>query len=650
MSPIPRSFAVALCAALFLSAQGAATAASPPAPDPRVVLEAARTQGLTDASAAAATLERALPRAGALAPWYLADLTRFSALAGDWKGAKDWGAKALSSPVPEELADTLAWWYGLALERAGDAPSAAKTYKARIDGGTCAEPLLWLAYLRTASSGAEEAAASLDSAFPLLKLTAPDTYSLSRYLAGICGVRAGEWSFAASAFSRFEAVRGASYPDLAPWAAFYLAWSLNRSGRGEEALAAFTRYLDRWPTHERAWQAATAAALAASQNPSAGKDPVALANLAVSRAPTRADRADSMILRATLLVDRGDLAGAVRDLPGIVDGSLTGGPTPSASRAQFLLADIAFRSNDFDLAVKRWQYLADTFPSDPLAEESLYLMGDARYIQGSWKEAGNLLSRYRLAWPNGRFLAAALREGGESWNRAGSPDLAILWWEDLLKKFPAGSAAPGTMRDLSQAYRSRKDWGAALRVAKSYRERFPKEAALDGMDAEIEELEGLQSGEPGGIAAKLAEYAKAGRAGTAAGCAVGLSLAREYLADWNTRESGRAILAELVDKAPKSPDGVGAADRRARAEAMSLLANMYRDDGAFAKASPLFLSAGAWFAALDPERAAEALYGAVDSFLQSGSPADARKTLETMQKTWPDSVWTRRAVIACGKE
>lgn len=648
MPSIPRSRGFAICAFLLVSL-AALGSVSPPA-DPRFVLESARALGEKDPAAAARTLELALDRSQSLAPWYLAELTRLNGLAGDWKAAKGWGDRVFAQGVPAELADTASWWYGLALENAGDTPGAAQIYRKRIESGTCSEPLIWLAYFRTAASGAESASNSLDSAYPLLKLTAPDTYILSRYLAGICAVRSGEWSFASVSLARFESVRGEKYPELAPWAAFYTAWSLNRSGRSTEALAAFKKYLNAWSTHERAWQAATAAALAASQNPSAGSDPVSLADIAITRAPTRADRADSMLLRSTLLLDRGDYIAAARDLPGIADGSLTSGLTPSASRAQFLLAEIAFRSNDFDLAAERWQRLTEVFPSDPLAEESLYRIGDARYIEGDWKAAGEALSRYRLAWSNGRFLSAALREGGEAWFRSGSVDLAILWWEDLLKKFPDGSAVPGTLRDLSAAYRARKDWNAALRVAKTYRERFPKEAAIDGMDAEIDELVSLSSGNSGDTGAKTSAYAKAGKAGTAAGRAIGLSLARDYLTDWNRREYARSLLTELTDKAPKSPDGQGAADRRVRAEAMSLLANLLREDGAYNDAALLFLSAGTWYAAVDPERAAEALYGAVDSFLLKGARSDAKTTLATMQKTWPDSVWTRRAVVANARD
>ncbi len=641
-----RGFAIYVCLLGCIAVLGA----SSPPQEPRALLEAARASGEKDPAGAAKTLERGLDQAQSLTPWYLAELTRLNGLAGDWLAAKRWGERSLTAGVPAELADTASWWYGLALENTGDSSGASRVYRKRIDSGSCSEPLLWLAFFRTGDSGAESGSASLDAAFPLLKLTAPDTYVLSRYLAGICAVRSGEWSFAAVSFSRFESVRAGKYPELAPWAAFYAAWSLNRSGRGAEALSAFKKYLNQWPTHERAWQAATAAALAASQNPSAGSDPVALADIAITRAPTRSDRADSMLLRSTLLIDRGDFAAAARDLPGIADGSLTSGLTPSASRAQFLLAEIAFRGNDFGLATRRWQRLVEVFPADPLAEEALYRIGDARYIEGDWKAAGDSLSRYRLSWPNGRFLASALREGGEAWFRAGSVDLAILWWEDLLKKFPDGSAVPGTMRDLSAAYRARKDWAAALRVAKTYRERFPKEAALDGMDAEIDELTSLNSGNAGDTAAKIAAYAKASKAGTAAGRAIGLSLAKDYLTDWNRRENARTLLAELTEKAPKSPDGQGAADRRVRAEAMSLLANILKEDGSYGGAASLFLSAGAWYAAVDPEKAAEALYGAVDSFLLKGARSDARTTLETMQKTWPDSVWTRRALVAAARD
>lgn len=649
-------FAAFLFAFAAVSLQAVSPDASPGMPsatsglsDARAILETARELGVGNPLAAIELLEKGLADSGSLAPWYLAELTRESALARSWTAARNWGARLAALSVPADLADTAAWWYGLALEKTGDAPAAARVYRARIDGGACGEPLIWLAYLRTADSGAEKVSASLDAAFPLLKLTAPDTYALSRYLAGLCAVRSGEWNFAAVSLARFESIRGTRFPEYAPWSAFYLAWSHNRSGRTREALAAFTSYLDRWPTHERAWQAATAAALAASQDPGAGVDAAVMAERAIAKAPTRADRADSMILRSTILLDRGDRAGAERDLPGIVDGSLTGGATPSASRAQFLYAEIAFRSNDFEAAVSRWNRLISAFPSEALAEEALYRIGDAYYIAGDWKSAGTAFTRYRSAWPSGRFLAAVLRSGGESWYRSGSNDLAVLWWEDLLAKFPDSSAVPGAMRDLASAYRARKDYQAALRVSRRYLERFPKEAVLDGIEAQIGELTGLAGGTAGSASAMASAYSREGGSSTASGRMLGLSLAKEYLGDWNRRNEARKILEELTTSAPKTPDGQGSADRRARAEAMSLLANVYREDARYRDASALFLSSGTWFAAVDPERAAEALFGAVDTFLLAGSPPDAQKTLETMRKTWPDSVWTRRALVAASR-
>lgn len=644
-----RSFRISLLASLLLSLSACLWGAEGAGDPARTTLETARSLGEGHPKEGIELLKKGLSRAGALEPWYLTELARLSGLSGDWQSAREWGSRAAALPATPALADTLAWWYGLALEKTGERASAVKVYRARIDSKSSSEPLLWLACLRTADSGAETVSDSLDASFPLLKLTDPDSYALSRYLAGLCAVRSGEWSFAVRSLERFDAVRGGRFPELAPWSAYYTAWSLNRSGRTPEALAAFSSYLRQWPYHERVWQAATSAALAASQNPGSGSDPVALADRAVSSAPTRDDRADSLILRSTLLLDRGDRAAAERDLPGIVDGSLTGGPTPQASRAQFLYADIAFRFNDFTSAVARWERLMELFPREPLAEESLYRIGDARYIAGDWKAAGEAFSRYRLAWPSGRFLAAALRSGGEAWFRSGNTDLAILWWEDLLKKFPDSSSVPGTLRDLSEAYRVRRDYAAALRVASSYRERFPNEAALDGMDGTVAELTDLAAPTAKSGSAKLSAYKSAGGALSPEGRALGLSLAREWLTDWNRRSEALSILSEIASKTPKSPEGLTLSDRRNRAAVMMVLANEYRADGRHAEAAALFLSSGTWYAALDPERAAESLYGAVDSFLQAGRTGDSAKTLETLRKTWPESVWTRRALIAAGR-
>ncbi|HNY22363.1 MAG TPA: hypothetical protein PKO22_09485, partial [Treponemataceae bacterium] len=197
--------------------------------------------------------------------------------------------------------------------------------------------------------------------------------------------------------------------------------------------------------------------------------------------------------------------------------------------------------------------------------------------------------------------------------------------------------------DLVSAYRKKGEFPNALRVARDYLKKHPEEARLDGMDDEIAELESLASGGRADVVALELAYRDAGKANTAEGRAEGVRLARRYMEDWGKRAAAKTILLEITAKAPRSPDSLSAQERTTFGLAWSLLGALAREAGEGKSAASAMLAAGTMYAAVDADRAAEALYGAVDGFLQTGLRADAERTAETIARNWPDSVWSRRA-------
>jgi len=575
-------------------------------------------------------------------PYYLLDLARLSGEKEDWKKSLEWSGKQDLASVPDAIADSVIYWYAIGLEHNGQPAKGAEIVKARIDSGKVLDPLVYIAYFRNAASGAEPDIARFDKAFPVLKNTDPETFALSRYLSGLCAVREGAWAFAVLSFSRFSQVYDSKFPDLAPWSHYYLAYSQYRLGKWAESVASFTVYLNSWKTHTYAWQGATTACLAAIQ---AGSDPLSFADLAVKLSPSASDLGSSILLRASILFDRKMYAESEAALAGVADGTSTRGLSSSAPRAQFMLAEISARLKKTDEAVNRWLYLVSQFPKDPLAEESLYSAGERKYLDGDWIHAAEIFSRYRQTWPSGRFLDTVLRLGGESYNRGGNVDLAIIWWEDLISKYPKSQTVMRTYGDLVNVYRQKGEYAAALGVAQRYREKFPVESAADGIDQEIVELNGILKGESADAAALYALYVKAKRASTSEGRTIGVRLARQYETDYSKRNDEKVILREITAKSPVKPESVSKGERSAFASAWSMLGNISRDEADFASASKALLSAGNFFATIDGERSAEALYGAADSFAQAGLRSDAKTTVDTMKKSWPDSVWTQRAAI-----
>jgi len=160
----------------------------------------------------------------------------------------------------------------------------------------------------------------------------------------------------------------------------------------------------------------------------------------------------------------------------------------------------------------------------------------------------------------------------------------------------------------------------------------------------------LNRGAAPDTAAVAVEYRRLGGAETGEGRSKALVLARIYLADAGRHAEGRRILEEVTATLPRNTAMLSRTDRAVYAGAEMLLGNHLRETGDFSAASRAFLSAGTLFAPIDDERAAEALYGAVDSFLRTDRRGDAEKALETMRSSWSRSVWTQRAARLLGAE
>ncbi len=605
---------------------------------PREALDAAR--AAKDPTESAKILSSALPTAGDLRPWFLLDLARYSGESGKWEESLARSQELQSMPIPSEIRDLAVWWLSEALSRRGRQKEAAASCLKRIKTGEVRDVSVYLSFFNLAEADTEYALNAFDRAFPELRKTDPASFALTRYAAGLCAVREGAWAIASGALAAYSSGYRQYLPAYAPWAQYYLALSLYRQGKWAESVAEFSTYLNTWKNHQFSWQAATSAALASIQ---AKGDPLPYATLASSLAPIGEDRAASIILESSILIDRKRLSDAETLLATVADGTATGGITSKSPRAVFMLAEIAARRRDSGRAEGLWLSIRERYPKDPLAEEAVYRAAEQWYVSGEWKRASSLFASYRQTWPKGRFLDSVLRGGGDALMRDGNADLAILWWEDLAAKFPASPATPRTLADLVSAYRKKAEFPNALRVAREYQKKYPEEARLDGMNGEIAELESLASGGQSDVVALELAYRDAGKAKTPEGRAEGVRLARRYMEDWGKRADAKAILLEITAKAPRSPDSLSAQERTTFGLAWSLLGSLSREAGEGKSAAASMLAAGTMYAAVDADRAAESLYGAVDGFLQTGLRADAERTAETIARNWPDSPWSRRA-------
>lgn len=599
-----------------------------------------KSRSLTADIQAIALLEKNIDKAESLKPWYILELCSRSIKLGNWVQAITWAEKQNLNDVPEEIKDSFLWWYAEALRLGNRIPQAQKILLERIQSGKTSMPSLYLAYFRIGDREASDSLNRFDTSFPQLKYTDPETFFLSRYLAGLCAVREADWLFAKFVFNTFLDIPQNSLKEYKGWASWYSAYSLYRLGQYKESIAAYSSFLKNYPLHPYGWQAAMTAALASLQS---SENVFEFINQALSLAPNETSFAETAVLQATILMDTKNYDEASKVLNGIADGTSTRGQTALSSRALFMLGEIAAKNRNPEQAENYWLSLVSQFPKDTLSEEAVFRAGENWYIEGNLPKAISLFTRYRQTWVSGKYLDLVLRNGGEAQSKMGDIDFSILWWEDLIRKFPESPSLPRAYNELIQAYKKKHEYEAAIWTAQNYTMKFPKEASIDDIPSEIKLLTRLKNGENPDNTSLYVDFTRANRALTASGRALGLRLARNYYENYSTRSNAEPILQEIISEIPSNTDRLSGPEKNTFAAAYSMLGTIHREQGNNKIASSDFLKAGTLYASTDVERASESLYGAIDCFLQLGLLSDAQSSVEMLESSWPDSIWTRRA-------
>lgn len=585
-------------------------------------------------------LQQNLAQAGNLSPWFIHELIIRSAATGNWKQALIWAERQDLTSVPKELRDSFIWWYGQSLIKNAKETQAISIYYEFINSGLCADPSIYLAYFTYASEHSALFLKKFDASFPQLKYNDPECFMYSRYLAGLCAVREGDWNFVIDIFSYYADTYKGQHAEYSAWVDYYLAYSLYRLGKFPQAIQSFELYLEQWPSHSFNWQAAMTASSALIQ---IQQDPLPMVDRALQLSFDNEKKAETIIFKSSILMDQKDYEKAEKILKGVADGGATNGRTNSSARAFFMLGEIRSRLRDYEQAEAYWVDLTGLYPKDSLAEEAVFRIGEMWYVSGNLPRSLRYFTQYRQSWLNGVFLSSVLRNGGDAHSQTGAIDLAILWWEELIRKFPQSSAVPKAYTELIKAYKSKHEYDAALWTAEKYMREYPKEAQLDDILSEIALLTRYKNGENPSSYSLFVDWTRAKKAETASGRALGIRLAREYLTDYSTKDQAEPVLLEITKTMPKAIERLSGPEKNTYASAWSLLGTVHREKGSYTKASQELLQAGTLFAYTDGEKAAEALYASVDCFIQARMNSDAVAVYTTMKNSWGDSLWTARA-------
>lgn len=616
----------------------------------RALYRAEITLGETDAAHAAAYLEKAekdahLGETGGSYTAYAVLMLKYAALQGKWDDVKSYAAKIADPDEKTQYYTALAYYGTKDYETAvnivkkittddSDAPALALYARSLVKTQRISDALP--VFERLDKSGKMDDAARLDYAKTLLlagKLSAAYGQAVQSsgndapYVAGLAAFNSRDWNKAETSFAKYRGVSsgGSKYQQ---YALFYLGYSQYRLGESGKAYSSLSDFAEKYPGNELCWNARITAANAAVQN---GKYDLAAvqAEEAVKTAPDEQSREKAVLLCSGIYADAGNYAKALGTLS-----PYTMQINPFGMKCSYETAQIFVRQGEIGKADNAYQKIARTFPSENLAEESMYRRGEIYYTVKQYGTALARFAEYEKQYPDGKFTDASWYFSADCQAQLGNAGRAVLQNSALIKKYPDSTYLYGAMKNLMVLYRQTGDYGDALEQARGLLQKFGDQARSDGIARQAAELEKLASGSSEAIVKKQSEYERKGGLPTAEGRKAGTELAGLYASSDSTLARAADLAQQLlaVEKQHLDAESLDAAENAG-------IAGLYsRRTGKNQEAAGFYLFAAEQYRANGKDDdAAAALYNAADAFRAAGKDGDADETVKTLKKLYPGS-------------
>ena len=170
-------------------------------------------------------------------------------------------------------------------------------------------------------------------------------------------------------------------------------------------------------------------------------------------------------------------------------------------------------------------------------------------------------------------------------------------------------------------------------TARTLVQKYNSQAQAEGMGQRIIELERIVGGDDRSIVEKNSEYERAGKTSTKKGRNAGSELVQLYAANGDSKQAFE-LASELL-KYQKDADEMLNAAKNAE-----YVAGYYYNQGQNSLAAESYLKAAEYYRAggsQDTDKAAGALYSAVDAFMAAGMTGDARVTANLLVELYPDT-------------
>ncbi len=454
-----------------------------------------------------------------------------------------------------------------------------------------------------------------------LKTKAP----LRLYLAGLCSYNLLDYKSAYSQLSEYSLSKSAA-ADYKMMADFYRGVSAYKNSAYDDSykiLSAFApSYKGALTYSYRAYELAAKSALMKGLL----KNAASMAQGMIQTAPGQKEKEESIIYCAEIYSDCKEYDKAIQILS-----AYTKEKSDFAVRCISELAKVYEKQGQLDKADKEYELIQRDYKGSPAAEEAAYRAGEIFYSSADYPQAEARFTKYIYNYVDGKYTDAAYYFSADCNMKTGAIDKAIMQNKTLVSKYPDSIYAYGAYKNLLQAYYQQENFTEALAAARLIIRSYKEQASADNIGQRIVELERIVGGTDRVLVEKIGEYERAGKTSTKKGRNTGSELVLLY-AQKDLMEEAFNLAMELLDYQKESDEMYNAAQNA------DLIAAYYFNSGNSKKAAEYYLKAAEYYRSSSQDsqdKAASALYSAVDAFIAAGLRGDAEVTAKLLIELYP---------------
>lgn len=365
------------------------------------------------------------------------------------------------------------------------------------------------------------------------------------------------------------------------------------------------------------------------------KNAAAMARGMITSSQSISQKQNAVIYCAEILTDSKDYEGAIALLS-----EYTAEKSDFAIKCISALARVYEKKGDLEKADTQYTVIQRDYKGNAAAEEAAYRSGEIYYSAGKYSEAETRFTKYIYNYVNGTYVDAAYYFSGDCNMKLGELDKAIMQNTTLVSKYPSSIYSYGAYKNLLQAYYEQGNYRDALSTARLLVRDYKEQATSDQIGQRVVDLERIVSGSDREVVEKLGEYERAGKTTGKKGRNAGSELVLLY-AEHDEKDKAFALALELLEY-QKEPDEMYNAARNA-----DFIAAYYYESGKAQKAAEYYLKAAEYYRTSGQDKddkAAAALYSAVDSFIAAGLKGDAQVTANLLVELYPNTKQGRKVM------